>query len=351
MATFLRIILLTFCGSLLHAQGILFFDGSWQDALTKAKQENKEIFLNAYTSWCAPCKRMEKEVFPDARLSAIFNEKYVNIRLDMEKGDGIALAKQYSIEAYPTLIFADADGNVLHRDAGFKSADQLLGLSALAGDENRRLSSWKTRFDSGERDSAFLYQYAVLLKNMYDKSYIEVAKAFLDTQQDWLSPSNMAFILSTADAAESDIFRFLVQHRQDFETQLGKDKITTYIDGVAQNYLTNVKSGVTIESARDILKLVYPEKAKRLSAAYPMTFYRQRGDRENYAKAAIEYFKHYHDDAGELSEAALTFSQVVANPAQLRYAVKWAKKADKLEGAANNVALIEKLNQKISDGK
>jgi hypothetical protein len=149
--------------------------------------------------------------------------------------------------------------------------------------------------------------------------------------------------------ADSEIFRFLVEHRQAFETTMGKDKIATHIDGVVQNYLTNVKSDITIPTARDLLRLVYPDNAERLSAAYPMTYYRQRGDRENYAKAAMAYFKHYQDDAGELSEAALTFSQVITDPKLLKSAIKWAKKADKLDKSTENKALIEEL--KIKAGK
>lgn len=348
MPNYLRIlpILLLLWGST-AAQGILFFEGSWSDALTKARLENKMIFLDAYTTWCAPCKKMEKEVFPDAKLSQVFNDRYISIRMDMEKGEGIELAKDFGIEAYPTLIFADTDGKVLHRDAGYKSADQLLELADIAMDDSRRLASWKERFDSGERDTAFLYRYTMLLKSIYDRSYATVAAAYLARQQDWLSPANMDFIFQTSEIADSEIFRFLVEHRLEFETKMGKDKITTHIDAVAQNYLTDIKSGVTIEAARAMLRLVYPENAERLSAAYPMTYYRQRGDRENYAQAAVDYFENYQDDAGELSEAALTFSKVITDTKLLKSALKWAKKANKLEKSTENDQLIILLKQKI----
>lgn len=44
-------------------QGINFFRGSFEEALKKAQQENKQIFVDVYTSWCGPCKMMAKEVF------------------------------------------------------------------------------------------------------------------------------------------------------------------------------------------------------------------------------------------------------------------------------------------------
>lgn len=48
------------------AQGIDFFHGSYEEALKKARSENKGIFVDVYTSWCGPCKKMAREVFTQA---------------------------------------------------------------------------------------------------------------------------------------------------------------------------------------------------------------------------------------------------------------------------------------------
>ncbi|WP_260744016.1 thioredoxin domain-containing protein [Elizabethkingia anophelis] len=37
-----------------------FDDGNFSSLLAKAKKENKLIFLDAYASWCGPCKLMAK---------------------------------------------------------------------------------------------------------------------------------------------------------------------------------------------------------------------------------------------------------------------------------------------------
>ena len=46
-------------------KGIQFFHGTFAEALEKANKEGKLIFMDAYTSWCGPCKRMSASVFPD----------------------------------------------------------------------------------------------------------------------------------------------------------------------------------------------------------------------------------------------------------------------------------------------
>ena len=61
---FLTIIALCGFTISLFAQGIEFREGSWKEMLALAKQENRLIFVDNYTSWCGPCKQMAKEIFP-----------------------------------------------------------------------------------------------------------------------------------------------------------------------------------------------------------------------------------------------------------------------------------------------
>ena len=46
------------------AQGIEFGHGSWADVKAQAKAQNKLIFVDFYTDWCAPCKFMTINIFP-----------------------------------------------------------------------------------------------------------------------------------------------------------------------------------------------------------------------------------------------------------------------------------------------
>ena len=75
--------------------GISFFNGTLKEAIAKAKAENKFVFFDAYASWCGPCKAMDKEVFTDKTVADYLNAKFVSIRIDMEKGEGPVLAKNY----------------------------------------------------------------------------------------------------------------------------------------------------------------------------------------------------------------------------------------------------------------
>jgi thiol:disulfide interchange protein len=90
---------------------------SWEQIKQKAKAENKYIFIDAYTTWCGPCKMMDKYVYPNDTVSSFFNEHFVAVKAQMdvtEKDDqGIRdwytdskkIERDYTVTAYPSLIF------------------------------------------------------------------------------------------------------------------------------------------------------------------------------------------------------------------------------------------------------
>jgi thiol:disulfide interchange protein len=112
--------------------GIQFFDGSWKEAVAKAKAEHKCIFLDAYASWCGPCKTMDREVYVNPAVADYLDRKFVAVRVDMEKGEGPALAKKFtSIDGYPSLLFFDGDGQLAKTILGSRSPDEFLQEAKL----------------------------------------------------------------------------------------------------------------------------------------------------------------------------------------------------------------------------
>jgi thioredoxin 1 len=109
--------------------GIQFFEGTFTEAQAKAKAENKKIFMDCYTSWCGPCKALKANVFPDETLGKLINEKYIAVAYDMEAGEGPEIATKYNIEAYPTLLFLDAEGKVLQTALGYREAPEIAQIA------------------------------------------------------------------------------------------------------------------------------------------------------------------------------------------------------------------------------
>jgi thiol:disulfide interchange protein len=113
-------------------RGIGFFDGTWKEAKAKAKEDKKCLFLDAYASWCGPCKTMDKEIFTNTDVAHYFNEKFISLRIDMEKGEGPELAKKLqSIDGYPSMLFFNKDGSLVKTILGSRSVEELLQEAKL----------------------------------------------------------------------------------------------------------------------------------------------------------------------------------------------------------------------------
>ena len=111
------------------AGGIEFGGNTLADAMAAAKKSGKIIFIDAYTDWCGPCKKMAATSFQDAAVAELFNSKFVNLKVEMEKSvDGPTIAKTYRVAAYPTLLFINGDGKLVKSVVGFQTADQLLAI-------------------------------------------------------------------------------------------------------------------------------------------------------------------------------------------------------------------------------
>ncbi|NBA84449.1 thioredoxin fold domain-containing protein [Emticicia sp. CRIBPO] len=118
--------------------GIRFEHESWKNIIAKAKSEKKLVFLDAYTSWCGPCKAMQARVFPEKTLGDFFNVNFVNAKVDMEQGEGPALANRYPIQGYPTLLFIDPNsGKIVTQVLGYQTTEQLLQLGMKANSKKK----------------------------------------------------------------------------------------------------------------------------------------------------------------------------------------------------------------------
>ncbi len=104
----------------------------WEAVLADAQLNNKVIFVDVYASWCGPCKYMDKEVFTDERVANKFNRKFINYKIDGESFAGVNLSLQYEVAAYPTYLFINGRGQLLHKIEGIRQAEQFMEEADMA---------------------------------------------------------------------------------------------------------------------------------------------------------------------------------------------------------------------------
>lgn len=115
-----------------NSQSIDFKVMNLESALELAKSENKLVFLDFYATWCGPCKLMDKKTFSSANVASIMNEKFVNVKVDVDDKQFAKLMNDFNVNEVPTYIIIDAKQKVLNRLTGFfpekKFIEELISL-------------------------------------------------------------------------------------------------------------------------------------------------------------------------------------------------------------------------------
>ncbi len=108
-------------------KGVQFkMNPSYKAVVAQAKAENKPILLDFYTTWCAPCKWLDKDVFELDVVADLLNKNFINVKVDAEKGEGPALAQKFSVGGFPTLIYLNSNGDVIEKQLGMTTATTVM---------------------------------------------------------------------------------------------------------------------------------------------------------------------------------------------------------------------------------
>lgn len=107
---------------------IEFFSESWEEAVEEAKRKDKLIFVDLYATWCGPCKMMKLHTFTNKEVGSFYNDNYINVALDGERGKGAELMDKFKLKAFPSLLFMNTNGQLVAHTEGYYNPKQFLQL-------------------------------------------------------------------------------------------------------------------------------------------------------------------------------------------------------------------------------
>ncbi|MDX2302515.1 MAG: thioredoxin family protein [Microscillaceae bacterium] len=340
-------------GSAKNIKEISFFQGSWEQALIEAKKQGKFLFVDAYATWCGPCKYMDKNVFTDAEVAAYYNSNFISYKMDVDKET--ETAEKYGISAMPTYLFVDAAGEVVFRKTGAMGIPEFiqLGKSAL------EIPALQKKYDAGDRSPEFLANY--LLANAENKSdkILTAASDYFKTQkdEDLLSETNFQLLKAFAEDVNSREFQYFLNHTAEFNEKYGEaagEVAYQVLDKLYAKAIDN-QDVAPLNELKSIIGRLDPiipkEQAETITNSAFLSFYQQIKDWDNYALAALEFFeKNGTEDSEMLFNASYNFYNYVENKEYLSKALNWMKNSiEREENYINKylyAALLHKLGNK-----
>ncbi|RZK91819.1 MAG: thioredoxin [Pedobacter sp.] len=175
---------------------------TWASVLEQAKKDKKIIFFDAYATWCGPCKKMDAETYKDQAVADFYNANFINVKFDMEKGEGPKLAEQYQVTAYPTFLFIGADGQLLHKGLGFIEPNAFVALGKEGINPDEQYYALKSK--ALQMSNAEFAKFATQAVQMRDEAFPGVATEYLEKQADILGNKDLIALVMNEAVSLSD---------------------------------------------------------------------------------------------------------------------------------------------------
>ena len=236
----------------LAQEGTRWRELTFDEALAAAKEEGKLVFVDCYTSWCGPCKNMAEKVFPRKEAGEFFNPRFVCVKYDMEKGEGLELAKRFDVHAYPTFVIVRPDGTVQHKLVGGGELEEFIARVEKGLDENTNLLALREKYQKGGMDKAQLMGYYEALEEadareeaaqVYHELWGKLSEEEKTEAKYWGLLENETCVVGTP------AFDFLLGHLDALRENVGRDRVDRFVTKYYWEVLSDYVMGYADEKS------------------------------------------------------------------------------------------------------
>ncbi len=329
-------------------KGMHFEHGQTWDAIkAKAKAENKYIFVDAFTTWCGPCKMMAATIFPQESVGAFFNDKYINVKVQLDTTkkdneevvgwykDAHDIMVNYKVNVFPTYLFFSPDGELVHRSVGSSEAPAFIAKGQDALDPEKQYYTLVRKYEAGEKDPTFLRNLATASQNAYDREGIaKYSKEYLATQKDLLTAENIKFLGDFTQTSKDPGFNLMVKNAAAFNKVLGEGKAEETIKAIVMQEEVYPKVFRSKEAPnwtvlQSSLTAKYPTIAKEAVSQAKVMYYSNKADWPNFSVAFTNHLKAYGKKTTpeQLNQYAWAVFEGCDDLACVKQAVEWSKKS------------------------
>ncbi len=324
------------------AQGIQFETGTWEEVKAKAKETNKPIFVDAYTTWCGPCKWMANNTFTVEEVGTYMNKNFISIKIDMEKGEGITFAKEHKVNVFPTLLYFSANGELMHKGIGAKDAEQLLSLSKDATDPSKQIAKFHKKYIEGNYTKAFLKEYIQVLTDAYEETKEPFKKYWnMLSKKEKFSEETLNIMKNSTNNFsnfEDPYVAFFLKNQKEYIKNTSEEQVTSYANSAFFNsfwFLATIKDKKTYKQAVKKLATFFPKKKKEIAPSVAYFKANKQKDSLLIIKTTAKMLKvttNHHF----LNKKAWNVFENSDNPATIKKAIGWINRSIAIEQKYSN---------------
>lgn len=155
---------------------IAWFTGTYEEALAKAKAENKIVFIDFWTTWCGWCKKLDKDTYSDDTVVATMKD-IICLNIDAESKTGAPIAAKFKISGYPALFFLNSDGTVRDQVAGYLPPDKFKSKVELVRADKGTVGELRRAVAADPKNIDARWKLIQKLNEMSDEKAADAEKA------------------------------------------------------------------------------------------------------------------------------------------------------------------------------
>lgn len=181
---------------------------------------------------------MDKNVFVKKEVAEFYNSNFINLKLDMEKGEGIDLVKKYEVTSFPTYLFIDYTGKIIHKANSKMSVEDFIKEGEKALNPMQSIGILADKHANNTITINELVSYAIALKQNRNNTYEKVLETiqtkkttdFYTSEKGWEVAKNFIF-------DDSLIMEQFLKNETYYTTTFGKKEVNALKRKIIQREL------------------------------------------------------------------------------------------------------------------
>lgn len=263
-------------------QTLTIIDQDYELAKQTAVQQRKLLIVDFYTTWCQPCKTLDKTIFKNDSIAGEISKNFVVLKYDAERDSVHNLSLKHHVGLYPTNIVLTADGKLIHKMLGTGASSSLVESYTRMLKESIGLN----------KQGKYIEGYAATIDpGLYPEFYKKYVRRTADIKPGdldnyWANHKNLKSevsfdILSYFGKAPDWAVDTITRNKKEYEQRFGKDDVKFVISGIASGKFRKAvakRDEKQYESAIQFVKQQLPaDEAKQYQETYSLEMLKAMG--------------------------------------------------------------------------
>ncbi len=258
-----------------------FETDGWKKIQKTAKLEKRKIFVLFLSDNCESCDRFENEVLTNVKLAGLYSEQFLLFKPAIGSKQMTDMVTKYHINSFPTALFVDGYGNVIHKYIGYISEEDMVNMAENVSQNRNTLKYYKAQYKKfGRKMPVYeLYDYALVLMHAGEDNKA-IVKAYFRSQPEGelMTGENVRFIMLFTDQMYSREFIFFAKNSDALQNSL-------YTQADYNQKIEDVISGSLIKSMQKNKKIVLNDTLEKT-----LDFFEIRNQDAIISRVTMDYY-------------------------------------------------------------